>query len=486
MTQSNDIKEKIKYFSEKIAEEPNNAEHYIMRGFSYLIDNDTDKFQSDIAKAKELDYAEFLAFQGLLYISDNNYDEALDNYNQAIEQKPEKADFYKKRANLLVKMKKYDQALKDYDQAIKLNPSLAEAYIERGNLLKERGDNEKAVADYSAALNINQENPTILKERRDLYLALKEPSLAFKDTTNLFELDPYFEVDGYNLEGNVYLMMQLKDKIHEEEKLRATLAERNKIIANLSHVIKNLISTVIDPLEDLKTEKVVKPQVIDNAIRGASLIREIVNAMNLSFHGSVDDFRYDVEHNTGSEKQDVKTILLEALKHSVSNMFDGKYFNNFMRKYFPEKSAYVEAKSEWAEVSRSNEPSLILPVLQKYFFETDIDFNNAEDFIIGNEKGSVLKLLILCQELILNAVKYCVFVEKGKRFLKIAFKSDDNSVSIRVENPYDNKVQTKTSGIGHVIVKNFASLLRTEPTVTENDHYAVEIKFANFWKETAR
>jgi hypothetical protein len=58
-----------------------------------------------------------------------------------------------------------------------------------------------------------------------------------------------------------------------EEKTRIKEEERKKIIADLSHSIKNLISTA-------------------------------------------------------------------ALKHSVGNMFDGKYFGTFMRKYIPEKSLY--------------------------------------------------------------------------------------------------------------------------------------------------
>ncbi len=43
---------------------------------------------------------------------------------------------------------------------------------------------------------------------------------------------------------------------------------------------------------------------------------------------------------------------------------------------------------------------------------------------------------------------------------------------------------TKTSGIGHVIVNNFARLLDTEPIIErEADTYSVEIKFENFWEK---
>jgi len=105
------------------------------------------------------------------------------------------------------------------------------------------------------------------------------------------------------------------EKLVEEEKsiAQARIEERNKIIADLSHYVKNMISSVIDPLENLKSETEIKPIIIQNALRGANLIREIVNAMNLSFKGSIDDFYYDAVHNTGKEKLDFKTIFYKNI-----------------------------------------------------------------------------------------------------------------------------------------------------------------------------
>jgi hypothetical protein len=123
----------------------------------------------------------------------------------------------------------------------------------------------------------------------------------------------------------------------------------------------------------MNQEASVKPQVIENALRGANLICEIVNAVNLSFKGSIDDFRYDIAHNTDSDRQDITA----ALKHSVGNMFDGKYFGTFMRKYFPEKSPYLAAKSEWSSLSQLSDLDQFLPFPETYFFKTDFDLNHT-------------------------------------------------------------------------------------------------------------
>jgi len=161
--------------------------------------------------------------------------------------------------------------------------------------------------------------------------------------------------------------------IKDMEKAEARIRERNKIIADLSHSIKNLISTVIDPLENLKQEHAFRPAVIQNALRGANLVREIVNAINLSCRGSIEDFSYDARHNEGKDAMSLRSIIEESLKYSAGNMFDGKYFSAFMRKYFPEKSIFDEARAQWKSVSQGGSFPETLDVLNKYFMEIELN-----------------------------------------------------------------------------------------------------------------
>ncbi len=269
----------------------------------------------------------------------------------------------------------------------------------------------------------------------------------------------------------------------EQEKALARVEERNKIIADMSHNIKNLISTVTDPLENLKQEKIVKPQVIENALKGTNLIRETVNAVNLSFKGSVDDFYYDARHNTGRDKSDFQFMITESLKYSISHMFDGKYFGKFNQKYFPAKETHLSAKSEWEKISQAENINAVSGFINKYFFKHDMVLGNAAGFAIGNNKGSAIKLLILIQELIFNAVKYSAFVSYDRRFISIRFANGMDRISFKVENSFKSNVKTKTSGIGHIIVENFGRLLNTDPIINKQGNiYSVEIIFPNFWK----
>ena len=280
------------------------------------------------------------------------------------------------------------------------------------------------------------------------------------------------------------LMEKSRVKIeHEQEIAQARIDERNKIIADLSHSIKNLISTVIDPLENLKRETSVKPQVIDNALRGANLVREIVNAMNLSFSGSVEDFYCDAR-NIGRDSVNLQSVFVESLIYSIGNMFDDKYFPDFQVEYFASEDVLEKAESQWTQISQSKDLQKIRDFLKEYFFETDFSFETTTDYVMGNDKGSAIKLMILFQEVIFNAVKYSAFVSMEERLLRIQFRDTPEQIIVRIENPYNEKINVSTSGIGHVIVENFCKLMETEPVVNkENCIYAVEIRFANFWKE---
>lgn len=274
------------------------------------------------------------------------------------------------------------------------------------------------------------------------------------------------------------------ERIHAHELAESRIRERNKIIADLSHSIKNMISTIIDPLENLKNEKTLQPQVLENALRGANLIREIVNAMNLSFKGSIEDFIYDAQNANGATAVTLQEMLRQSVVYSIINMFDGKYFNIFMRQYFSDKDLFISAKAAWENVSHSPDLQQFVPFLKEFFFACEFNVDLSGELAIGNDKGSAIKLLILFQEIVLNAVKYCSFVPKLKRSIKIDLQESEEKILFTVENSFREDIVAKTTGIGHILIDNFASLLNATSKVVKNEEkYKVEISFPNLWKE---
>ncbi|MBP8017089.1 hypothetical protein KAZ01_03715, partial [Candidatus Gracilibacteria bacterium] len=280
-----------------------------------------------------------------------------------------------------------------------------------------------------------------------------------------------------------YYISLIKQK--EKEKYEAIIKERDKVIADLSHSIKNFIKSVQDPLQNLKKDAKQYSELIDNTLKGTNLIREIVNAMNLSYVGSINDF-YEDAQDIDNSSISLKDIIISAIKSAVPNMFDWKYFNDFNYNYFKDDELFNSAQKEWENISKSNEIIILEEYLKTYFFNITIDLINIENLKLSDKRGSALKMMILFQEIILNAIKYTSYLDKDKRDVKIILSKDDN-LNFIVINNYKTDIIQKKSGLGHIIVKNFAKLLNTEPIITKDrDLFKIELIIEDLWRIKGR
>jgi signal transduction histidine kinase len=423
-------------------------------------------------------------------------EKALNFYTKLIEFDPNNSEIYVKCAEIYSKLKNYGSALKNINKGIQLSPNVYEYYLGRGKVFFYLNRYKDAIDDLTEYIDRCGDDDSLTEAygfRKECYLKIKEFDKARDD---LYQQCNHSILEGYcsdpydfisDSDRIAFAEQSLNKKIADAEKANAIMAaridEKNKIIADLSHSIKNLISTVIDPLESMKKDHSEDSPIIKNALKGANLIREIVNAMNCSFKGSIDDFYYDVKHNTGKEALILQDIVVQSLTYSIGHMFDGKYFGTFLRKYFPEKSFYQKAKTAWLEKSQDIDLEEIQLIIRQHFIsDFKLNITDTANLRIGNDKGSAIKFLILFQELIFNAVKYSAFVKKDKRFLHIHLTADSDRVVIKVENRYKKIVKVKTSGLGLVIIENFAKLLETEPMIDKDkDIYSVKIQFSNLW-----
>jgi tetratricopeptide (TPR) repeat protein len=83
---------------------------------------------------------------------------AIADYNKAIELNHQNADSYCNRGVTYGKLEKYELALEDFNQAIKLNPQDANSYYDRGVTYNKLGKYDLAMADYSKAIELNPQH----------------------------------------------------------------------------------------------------------------------------------------------------------------------------------------------------------------------------------------------------------------------------------------------------------------------------------------
>lgn len=90
--------------------------------------------------------------RGLAYNDD--YDNAIPEFEKAIRLKPDYGDAYFTLGQALYKRGSYEQAIRKFDKAVQFGPENAEALVGRGLAYEAKGDVEAAIADYDRAIEI--------------------------------------------------------------------------------------------------------------------------------------------------------------------------------------------------------------------------------------------------------------------------------------------------------------------------------------------
>ncbi|MBW4646093.1 MAG: tetratricopeptide repeat protein [Goleter apudmare HA4340-LM2] len=94
--------------------------------------------------------------RGLIYFQSGELQEALYDYNTALQLNPNLASAYNNRANYYAACGELTAAIADYDQAIDLNPRHVRARINRGITWRDLGQYEEAIENFEVALLFGQ------------------------------------------------------------------------------------------------------------------------------------------------------------------------------------------------------------------------------------------------------------------------------------------------------------------------------------------
>ena len=129
-----------------------------------------------------------LGHRGAAYREMKRYNEALADFNRAIQLDPEYAWAIGRRAEIYRLMERYDEALADCNHAIELQPDLARVIANRGKLYRLKGLYEKALADFNHVLELQPDDAWSLDSRGETYRQMGLYKKALADFNRVLEL----------------------------------------------------------------------------------------------------------------------------------------------------------------------------------------------------------------------------------------------------------------------------------------------------------
>lgn len=100
--------------------------------------------------------AEVITREGLAFVNQENFEVAIDRFDQALTIDPDFVPALIDRGYVYEKLGEYERAIEDYDEAIRLDPNNAKAYNNRGFAHRDLGQYQLALADYDEAIRLNQ------------------------------------------------------------------------------------------------------------------------------------------------------------------------------------------------------------------------------------------------------------------------------------------------------------------------------------------
>lgn len=191
---------------------------------TYLDLNDNDQCIKNATRAIELPTVEWYAYyvRGICYEYMGDHKQAIADFDRYLSQmgnaavfyeiEPHEADALNNRGYAHYRLGNYQQALHDYNRAIELNPRITPSYIFRGEIYAHEKQYEAAIADFTTSLGLEVYS-IAYHDRAEAYRALRRYAEAEADYKHLLSESP----------GNLGLYHELIDLYLEWQKYQTAI-----------------------------------------------------------------------------------------------------------------------------------------------------------------------------------------------------------------------------------------------------------------------
>ena len=165
------------------------------------------------------------AYLGLgdAHVSLREYAKAAGDYGKVISMRPDKARLaYFKRGEINFLLGQLQQAMADFQAAIEIDPNYADAHMSLGNTFFKLKSYEQAIAYYDRVLEANPDRDLAAFRRGRSYYILKEFPEAIRDFSYAIDLQPS-NVEAYYYRGLAYSQPSIADETLAGDDLRKAI-----------------------------------------------------------------------------------------------------------------------------------------------------------------------------------------------------------------------------------------------------------------------
>ncbi len=190
--------------------------------------------------------------QGEQYLwRDENYLKAVESFTEYINLNPDVASGYEKRGLSYQELKRYQEALQDYDKAIELSPeNSSDIYGNRGHIYSEFGRYQEAINNYDKWLNLDHKTLWPYHYKGMAYRQLEQYDLAIQSWERYVDLrliesanwrESEQAIHAYNNIGWAYIeLRQYQEAIESFDKALSVNPDHTQAIAGKNEADKRL------------------------------------------------------------------------------------------------------------------------------------------------------------------------------------------------------------------------------------------------------
>ena len=257
---SGKIREAQKIYLELLKIYKENHLLYYFVGTTYLQLKKYDEAINNFKQALKYNslFAETYNNLGIALAEKKKYSLALSYYNKAIKLKADYIDAYLNRGISFNKLKKYNEAINDFNLVINKDPNNSKAFNSLGNVLKELDKYDQAIASYEKAIKINANYLEAINNKANVF----ETQKKFKETLNL--LDKIYKKNP-NFLGLLQRIITSKMSIFEWDDYDELRQNIEKKLSNNEIILDPLIMYYL--FDDLKIQSKNTKNYINNQFK---------------------------------------------------------------------------------------------------------------------------------------------------------------------------------------------------------------------------